>query len=426
MCRKEERMHYARILAQEGHSQAEIGRRLGVSDRMVRKYLKKDFGTKLRAVRSSKLDPYKPTIDTVLDDEPFFNLEVLAERLRIQGYTGGLTILRAYAASVRSELLIKAARRFETEPGLQAQVDWKECGRWHIDGQERKLYAFVMVLGYSRKPFVLFTTDMRSPTVLAAHLRAFAHFEGIPREILYDNMKTAWLRDDDGWRVHPALLSLSAHCGFTPRRCKVRRPQTKGKVERFIGFLGHHFLPRAKARDSATLDELNDEVLRWLDEIDHKPVGSLRETRRDRFEREKPRLRPFAAYDAPDVRESVDLVVSRSGTVQYKSNEYSVPAAHLGRTLVLKRDALTCEAELSWQGEIVRRIRLLPEGSHRRDIRPEDAASLRARWERENRSRPALKVVRSRPGGSIPPMDRGIIVEVRHPSRYEALNGIHA
>lgn len=421
MCRKEERMHYARILAREGHGQAEIGRRLGVSDRMVRKYLAKDFGTKPRAVRTSKLDPYKATVDRILEDEPFFNLEVLADRLRAQGYKGGMTILRVYAALVRSELLIKAARRFETEPGRQAQVDWKECGRWTVDGESRKVYAFVMVLGYSRKPFVLFTTDMRSPTLLAAHLKAFEFFGGVPHEILYDNMKTAWLREGDEWKVHPALLSLSSHCGFTPRRCKVRRPQTKGKVERFIGYLGNHFLPKAKACSIGTIKGLNDEVTRWLADIDEKQVGTLRETRRERFEREKPFLRAFNAAMAPDVREIVDLVVSRSGTVHYESNAYSVPASLLGRTILLRRDALMGTGELSWNGELVRSLVLLAKGARQSDIRPEDATSLRERWERENRAKPRLHAIEKTFEKAPSPMDRGIVVEIRHPSSYESI-----
>jgi transposase len=137
MFRKEERMHYARILTREGHSQDEIAKRLGVCDRMVRKYLREDFGTKKRKVRLSKLDPVKPIIDTVLQEDPFFNLEVLVQRLRNHGYDGGMSVLRDYAAKVRTEVVTKAAWRFETEPGFQAQVDWKECGRWHIDGKEQ-------------------------------------------------------------------------------------------------------------------------------------------------------------------------------------------------------------------------------------------------------------------------------------------------
>jgi transposase len=171
-----------------------------------------------------------------------------------------MSILRDYAATVRSACITKAVIRFETEPGRQAQVDWKECGRWLIDGEERKVYAFVMLLGYSRKPCVLFTTGMTSPILLAAHNRAFEYFQGVPAEILYDNMKTAWLADGDGWKVNPKLLAYASQIGFKPLRCQVRRPQTKGKVERFIGYLGNHFLPVARQMGLASIADLNAAV----------------------------------------------------------------------------------------------------------------------------------------------------------------------
>ncbi len=63
MCRKEDRMHIARILAREGHSQKDIAAQLGVSDRMVRKYLKEDFGTRARKKRRSILEPFHRMID---------------------------------------------------------------------------------------------------------------------------------------------------------------------------------------------------------------------------------------------------------------------------------------------------------------------------------------------------------------------------
>ncbi len=124
MCRKEDRMHVARIMAKDGHSQKDIAVKLGVSDRMVRKYLKPDFGTRPRKTRKSILEPFHEFIDSLLEDDPFINLVLVNERLQRRGYTGGMTILRDYARKKRMRITTKAVRRFETEPGLQAQVDW--------------------------------------------------------------------------------------------------------------------------------------------------------------------------------------------------------------------------------------------------------------------------------------------------------------
>jgi transposase len=91
-------------------------------------------------------------------------------------------------------------------------------------------------------------------------VEAFRYFGGITREILSDNMKTAWLNRGGLWEANPALLEFASSCGFMPKRCQVRRPQTKGKVERFIGYLGNHFLPLARGMDILGLDDLNGAV----------------------------------------------------------------------------------------------------------------------------------------------------------------------
>jgi len=421
MCQKEERMHHAKILEKDGLSQREIANRIGVSDRMVRKYLKLDATNKKTKPRKSKLDPYKDIINNVLEETPFFNLEILKERLQAQGYSGSMTILRDYAREARKTSITKAVIRFETEPGQQAQVDWKECGRYMINGQDRKIYAFVMILGYSRKPFVIFTRDMKSSTLLQAHLEAFAFFNGIPKEILYDNMKTAWIYSNSEWRVNSTLLSLASNCGFKPLRCQVRRPKTKGKVERFIGFLAYNFLLKAVNAKCTSLDELNSLVMNWLGEIDKRQLGQFRETRLARFKKEQGFLRSYVAKNAPDVREKVDLIVSREGLIRYETNDYSVPADYIGMNIIMKKDALKNVAELFCQNNLIRTFALFEKGSHQKNIRKEDTGSLLQRWKKENK--PVLSLVRKKEKLQEKPAqaDRGFIVDSEHLSIFDLI-----
>ena len=420
MCRKEDRMHVARIMANDGHSQKDIAAKLGVSDRMVRKYLKPDFGTRPRKRRRSILAPFHALLDELLEEDPFINLVPVYERLQRRGYTGGMTILREYARNVRKRITTRAVRRFETEPGLQAQVDWKECGRWNIGGELIKLYAFVMVLGYSRKPFVLFTTNMKLSTVLKAHLLAFAWYGAVPREILYDNMKTAWHYASGHWMVNPGLLRLASACGFTPRRCRVRRPETKGKVERFIGYLSHNFLPRLAGAEATTVADLNDAVAAWLTDVDERQIGGLRTTRRERFAEEKPFMLPWILEAAPDVRQTEDLVVSREGMITWQTNRYTVPAEFIGEVVVLKIDTVTNEGDLVHDGAVIRSVTVLPPRAHRVDRREVDTRSLRNPWERENTPKP--------PAAADPPPDAeteslhrllATMVDIRHPAAYD-------
>ena len=231
-------MHEAQVLRREGFKVRDIAEQLGKSERTIYTYLSSAPRVRKKRTYVSKLDDFKSFIDSVLEEDPNYNRVVLFERIQSIGYTGGITILREYAAQKSKQILTQAVIRFETEPGKQAQVDWKILGKREIGGKVQNLYAFVMVFGYSRAPFVMHTTSMDQSTVLACHAKAFEYFRAIPHEILYDNMKTAFIYDrlQERWKVNKHLLSLATHYGFRPLRCRVRRPQTKGKVERFIDY----------------------------------------------------------------------------------------------------------------------------------------------------------------------------------------------
>jgi len=330
---KEHCMLNARILQAQGYTQMQIAQMLGVSDRTVRTYLKELPCGRKRPVRKSKLDPFTPFLEAQLEKNPSCNGELLYERIVAQGYRGKKTVMKAYVAKLRRTLSQQAGRRFETAPGRQAQVDWKEFGRQFVDGHETKRYAFVMVLGYCRMPFVRFTTDMRQSTLLACHALAFEYFGGTPKEILYDNMRTAFEPDEEGvWHPTKRLSACAIHYGFVPHHCRVRRPETKGKVERLIGYLDHHFWAQIEEVAPYFLTALNEKVLDWITQISTKPLEELRESRRERYIRERPMLTalPPASFD---VRDAVPLVVSRESTIRYETNRYSVPPQYIGTTI---------------------------------------------------------------------------------------------
>ena len=406
-------MHQASILAESGHKQRAIAERLGVSPRMVRYYLADKGVARDLQPRPSKLDPFKPFAESLLQEDPFYNMVVLFERLQKQGYEGRLSILREWAVAVRRGLILKAAIRFETEPGRQAQVDWKEAGVWNLEGVPTKVYAFVMLLGYSRRPFVWFTTSMKSPVLLACHVKAFEAFGGVPHEILYDNMKTAWLYDGENWVVNPKLLELASSIGFTPKRCQVRRPQTKGKVERFIQTLGNNFLPWAREEGLDSLEALNEKVNLWLAGLGGKPLRDFLETRDERFAIEAGQLIPYRPEAVPDLRELVVLTVNREGRVTFETNRYSVPARFLGLNLTLKLDRLTGGADLADGKIVIRCLQIAPKGARQVNDRLADRAELISRWRMENLPQP--------PAAPPPVVIEVPLVEVRHPEYYDRL-----
>jgi transposase len=187
----------------------------------------------------SKLDPFKDYLAQRYQECPLSAVRLLAE-IQPMGYAGSIDLVRRYLLTLKQHraLQAKATVRFETPPGHQGQMDWAFCGRFAApSGELLSVYAFVMVLCFSRMLYLEFTTDMGIPTLLAAHLRAFAFFGGWPRELLYDNMKQVRLFAGPGGEWHPLFLDLAGHYGITPRVCRVRRPRTKGKVERSIGYV---------------------------------------------------------------------------------------------------------------------------------------------------------------------------------------------
>jgi len=270
-----ERCMEIRILSRQGQSIRQISKTLGVSRNTVRRYLRRDAPPSYQreVQRPSKLDPHKAyLLGRVAAARPhWLPGTVLLRELRERGYTGGISILRDFLRTLKPVTEAEPLRRFETEPGEQMQVDWAVFRR----GQDR-LSAFIATLGHSRASYVEFVTDERLDTLLVCHEHAFAFFGGVPRKVLYDNMKTVVVaRDAYGPGEHclqAGFVDFAGHYGFQPRLCRPYRAQTKGKVERFIHYLRYSFyhpLSSRLAQAGLALDvhTANREVLGWLREV---------------------------------------------------------------------------------------------------------------------------------------------------------------
>ena len=402
----EQLMNEAKSLRLQGMKIKDIAETLGKCERTIYTYLCDPARKRKMREYKSILDPYKPYIDNILKDDPDYNRSVIFDRIKKLGYTGSTTILRDYAAIKANKYKEKAVIRFETEPGFQAQVDWKVHGTRIVDGQKKKLYAFVMVFGYSRAPFVIHTTCMDQATLLACHVLAFKYFNGVPKEILYDNMKTAFLFNNGFWKVNPKLLSFANHYGFVPRRCKVRRPQTKGKVERFIDYYNNNFFLAAK-ENCLENNKLNEGVLNWIKEKNKKKIRDLNQSREERFEHEKNYLIPLPETEY-DYRKNIRIKVSRESLILYKTNSYSVPPFYIGREIEMKIDPFDSRAEVYSQGSFVRTLKLEINNRHERIYREEDRKALYQLWEKQQSKRVKEKT------------DKTAVI-TRSPSDYEKI-----
>ena len=246
-----------------------------------------------RASVPTRLDPYHALIRERLATYPELTAVRLFEEVRAAGYPGSLTQLKVFVRQVRPRPEPEPVVRFETPPGHQGQVDFAEVRLpWG------KRFVLLVVLGYSRLLWLQFSPRQTMATLMRGLEAAFAYFGGVPRELLFDQLKAVILDDQrpHGGRVleNPEFLRFAAHWGFRIRACRPYRAQTKGKVERPIRYMRQSFLyGRSFAGDA----DLNAQALAWLDQIANPRVhGTTHEVPRERFERaERAVLRPLAA-----------------------------------------------------------------------------------------------------------------------------------
>ena len=166
-----------RDLYSQGFSISEIARKTGFDRETVKKYirLKTLPEPEKRSGRKSKLDPFKPYILEKLKEGPYTAARLFRE-IKEMGFDGGKTIVKDFVQKVRHEQRTPAVFRYETKPGVQAQVDWGEMGTVEVDGKATKLLCFNMILGYSRMRYIEFTLSIDTPTLIQCHLNAFEYF----------------------------------------------------------------------------------------------------------------------------------------------------------------------------------------------------------------------------------------------------------
>lgn len=271
---------------QEGMSKSAVARKLGISRETVRKYsLKPDGYIPLmdKAPQETTVDEYLPHIAKMLQtaekEKVHIPTTVIYQDIQTMGYTGSLRWLQQVMQTHELRQRAKDTDeliRFETDPGKQFQVDWIEFPK---DG----LSAFVATMGYSRVSYVQYVTDEKLETLIECHLNAFAYFGGVPKEGLYDNMKTVIIkRNEYGYGKHklnPLFEDFAKHCGFKIKVCKPYTPKTKGKVERFNHYLRYSFHNGLKVRLSMknyalNLENASSEVLKWLNNHANKRIHS--------------------------------------------------------------------------------------------------------------------------------------------------------
>lgn len=312
-----------------------IARQLGVHHSVVRRVLSAAGIPKSDLMKKpSIIAPFLTFITDTLKTFPKLAASRLYEMVKNRGYMGGEDHFRHLMSLYRPRPPAEAYLRLRTLPGEQAQVDWGHFGYVEVGRARRPLMAFVMVLSYSRKIFLRFYLNAQMANFLRGHVAAFDAFGGVPKILLYDNLKSAVLeRQGDAIRFHPELLEFSGHYHFEPRPVAVARGNEKGRVERAIRYIRDNFFA---ARSWKDIYDLNAQAIDWCEGISADRLCPEDKTRfvRDVFLEEQPHLLklPDNPYYA---EERVEVTVSKTPYVRFDLNDYSVPHDFVKRTLTV-------------------------------------------------------------------------------------------
>lgn len=335
----------------QGLSISEIARRTGRDRKTVRRVLKEPVIVEKKTVRKRKrkIEPYIPYLEQRIR-QGVLNAQKLYLEIKKQGYPGKERQVRSFVQPYRQKQMPQATVRFETEPGQQVQVDWAYFGTINHRGRRRRLYAFVMTLGWSRSMYLEFTISMQAAWFLRAHLHAFDYFGGVPTQVLHDNLKTAVLEREVDGTIHwnSRYLDFADYYGFRPRACQPYRAQTKGKVENGIKYIRGNFWPGLEFIDLA---DLNRQALEWLNTVATvRRHGTTRTIPFERLSQEKLTPLDKPAYDTSIIsyrRSSRDCLIS------YQGNFYSVPAAYAGQRLLVKETEQEHLLIISVEGAVI-------------------------------------------------------------------------
>lgn len=243
-----------------------IARQLQVHHTTVKRVLSQSGVPKTKIIsKGSLIEPYVAFIEDKLAQYPTLTASRLYQMVKERGYTGGPDHFRHLIRLYRPQPTAEAYLRLRTLPGEQAQVDWGHFGYQQMGKAKRQLNAFVMVLSYSRKIFLRFYLNQQMSNFLRGHESAFEHFGGVPKVLLYDNLRSAVLeRRGDAIRFHPTLLDFAGFYRFEPRPVAVARGNEKGRVERAIRYVRDNFFAGIQYQD---LDDLNQQALHWCETI---------------------------------------------------------------------------------------------------------------------------------------------------------------
>ncbi len=351
MTPKDVQAEILRLFHTEKWRPGSIASALGVHYVTVKRVLEKEGIPPAKIQRRSKLDPFLPFIRQTLERFPKVTAARLYDMACERGYEGKPSQFRAVVATLRPRRPREAFLRLRTAPADQGQVDWGHFGKIKIGNAERPLMAFVLVLSYSRAIFLRFFPGAEMSYFLEGHQQAFNRWQGCPRNLLYDNLKSVVVSRPTSSVVefNEDFASFAAHYRFRAIPVGIRRGNEKGRVERAIRYVRTNFFA---ARHFDDLDDLNGQADRWATQnaMERPWPDDRNRTVREAYEEEQPLLldlreTPFPCAHRHETR------VRKTPHVRFDRNDYSVPHQYVGQRVTIHADMK--QVKISLEGHLI-------------------------------------------------------------------------
>lgn len=327
---------------------SKIARELGIDRRTVKKYYD-GYSKPVKRNKTSRIDAFKEIITELLDEncvQRFHSKRILWTYLKdnygldvsesnFRKYISNNEQFQEYFDGKKGRGKLKARLRFETLPGDQAQIDWKEDVEYITkDGEILNLNVFVFQLSYSRYRLFHVSQNRKQNTVFDFLTKCFEHIGGVPKTIVCDNMRTIMENprsaNSEG-KVNNKFYEYMTNFGFQIVPCTSYRPETKGKVESTMKLLEEIHAYQGKY----DMEGLNNRINLMNNRINldiHKGTGEIP---LKLLEKDKDLLKPLPNGKIRDLYKTIynQVKVNKSCMITYKSNQYSVPPEYENKTL---------------------------------------------------------------------------------------------
>lgn len=327
-----------RLHERQGWSKTTIARKLAMSRNTVERLLRLEEPPRYeRRVRGSLLDPFKADISEMLSDDAEVPATVVLDRLQERGYKGRITILKDYLQAERPRHLARRSfQRTSYVPGEIGQFDWWDLPIAIPVGKNRfrKPHGLVATLPHSAAHETVFTFTKTMGDFCPAFVGALERFGGVPEAGVFDNDSSIIAKGSGRNAVlHHEVAALFGHMRLKPVILEKERPESKGQVERTVGYLETSFLP---LRSFESIEDLQGQHDTWAHDKAH-PRHHRRVGARvcDAYNVERGFLHRLPD-PLPDTDFRFETKATKDPFIRVFNADYSIPPGLSGRRLSLR------------------------------------------------------------------------------------------